>query len=325
MRVWFTSGEQFLSRTRTVPSSPSVVESTVDRLLRGPTAAEARENVESQIPVGVTLRSIDVDDDLVAQVHLSPGFLKGVPTDAALRTDEQRATLRARLGQVTYTVTQFAHVKTAQIYAGDQALATFDRGDYRRPSGDPPETSVDPGDADTGIRRVQEDLAELGYLPRAAVDGKSGDRTRQAVLAFQGWEGLARDGVVGPQTRRQLRTAARPKPRGEGRRIEVYRGKGVALVVRGGRTVRALHVSTGKPSHETPAGTFEVFRKERRSWSVPFSVWLPYASYFNRGIAFHEYATVPAYPASHGCVRVAAPDAAWLYEFATIRTEVEVL
>ncbi|MBM3665880.1 MAG: L,D-transpeptidase [Actinobacteria bacterium] len=69
---------------------------------------------------------------------------------------------------------------------------------------------------------------------------------------------------------------------------------------------------------ETPAGTYEAFRKELSSRSVPFSTWLPYASYFNSGIAFHEYAQVPPYPASHGCVRVPAPEAPFVYEFAAI-------
>jgi lipoprotein-anchoring transpeptidase ErfK/SrfK len=54
-------------------------------------------------------------------------------------------------------------------------------------------------------------------------------------------------------------------------------------------------------------------------------VWLPYASYFNRGIAFHEYHDVPAVPASHGCVRLPAPEAPTVYAFATVGTRVTVL
>ena len=87
----------------------------------------------------------------------------------------------------------------------------------------------------------------------------------------------------------------------------------------------AIHVSSGGPGNETPAGTFAVFRKELRSWSVPFQVWLPYASYFNQGIAFHEYPDVPPTPASHGCVRVPAPEAPGVYKFAKIDTPVIVI
>ena len=87
---------------------------------------------------------------------------------------------------------------------------------------------------------------------------------------------------------------------------------------------RAIHVSSGAPSTPTPAGSYEVFRKEKNSWSVPFQQWLPVRLYFNAGIAFHEYAQVPTYPASHGCVRVPSPEARYVYGFAKIGTAVIV-
>jgi lipoprotein-anchoring transpeptidase ErfK/SrfK len=52
---------------------------------------------------------------------------------------------------------------------------------------------------------------------------------------------------------------------------------------------------------------------------------MPWASYFTGGIAFHEYSYVPAYPASHGCVRMMARDAPLMYAFATTGTPVDVL
>jgi lipoprotein-anchoring transpeptidase ErfK/SrfK len=50
---------------------------------------------------------------------------------------------------------------------------------------------------------------------------------------------------------------------------------------------------------------------------------MPYASYFVGGYALHEGA-VPTYPASHGCVRLPAGDAADVYRFATVTTAVIV-
>ena len=67
-----------------------------------------------------------------------------------------------------------------------------------------------------------------------------------------------------------------------------------------------------------------MFRKEVNSWSVPYQVWLPWASYFNAGIAFHGYLDIPPHPASHGCVRVPEPEAEHLYDFARIGTPVIV-
>jgi lipoprotein-anchoring transpeptidase ErfK/SrfK len=89
--------------------------------------------------------------------------------------------------------------------------------------------------------------------------------------------------------------------------------------------LRVLHVSSGAAATPTPPGSYAVTRKEVRSWSVPFQVWLPYASYFVGGIAFHEYPEVPAFPASHGCVRVPSFDARWLFDFLSVGTPVRVL
>jgi N-acetylmuramoyl-L-alanine amidase len=78
------------------------------------------------------------------------------------------------------------------------------------------------------------------------------------------------------------------------------------------------------PRLRRSAGSFQIFRKERESWSTSYRVWLPYASYFSRVIAFHGYSTVPPYAASHGCVRISAPEAASVYSFARLGTRVVV-
>jgi lipoprotein-anchoring transpeptidase ErfK/SrfK len=85
--------------------------------------------------------------------------------------------------------------------------------------------------------------------------------------------------------------------------------------------VRAIHVSTGAGG-ATPLGRFSVYRKELMSWSVPFQTWMPYASYFYGGYAMHAYPSVPAYPASHGCVRLPAVEAPGVYAFASFGSPV---
>lgn len=178
----------------------------------------------------------------------------------------------------------------------------------------------------TTLRDVQLRLAGLGYLAPANIDGVDGDATRHALIAFQAWEGLVRDGASGPTTIARLRTAEAPTPdsAAAGRRIEVYRDKGVALLLDGDRLSRAIHISSGAPGYTTPSGQFAIGRKELNSWSYKFKTWLPYASYFVGGIAFHQYPDVPAYPASHGCVRVPYTEAAMLYDFAQPGTAVAV-
>ncbi|MFL5870036.1 MAG: L,D-transpeptidase family protein [Solirubrobacterales bacterium] len=332
--LYFTSGEQFRKFTRDLPVSGSEVQTATEALLAGPTEAERTAEVPAQttIPRGVELVGSSLEDG-VARVELSDRFLLGIPTDPDRRGREQQATLDARIGQVTYTLNQFEGVRAIEIQAGGETVATGERpADYAKPSGGPPlfraEHRKQPKQAakTPGTREIQQRLAELRFLPRSAVDGVNGYRTQQAVIAFQAWNGLGRDGVVGPQTTAALASAHRPRPRGSApaHRIEVYRDKGVALLIEQGKTKRAVHVSSGAPGTPTPAGTFKVFRKERRSWSIPFQVWLPWASYFYEGIAFHEYPDVPPYPASHGCVRVPAPEAHGVYDFASIGTAVVV-
>ena len=175
------------------------------------------------------------------------------------------------------------------------------------------------------VAMIQAHLAELGYLPAAAVHGSLNERTRQAIVAFQGWEGLERSGVAGQATFARLAAAARPLPSpGSGSRIEVHLDRQVALLVRGKTVERAIHVSTGASATPTPTGSFRVYRKERNSWSFPYSVWLPWASYFTGGVAFHGHAEVPPQPASHGCVRIPLAEAPTVYAFARVGVLVRV-
>ena len=170
------------------------------------------------------------------------------------------------------------------------------------------------GMAGPDVRHLQERLSDIGYMPAASVSGRFGRGTWHAVVAFQGWSALARDGVAGTQTRKALRRAQRPTPASARAGIEVHVAAQVMLLVRGGRAERAIHVSTGAGG-ATPVGRYRILRRERMSWSRRFAVWMPFAQYFTGGYALHEYPSVPAYPASHGCVRVPAEEVRRVWDF----------
>jgi PKD repeat protein len=153
------------------------------------------------------------------------------------------------------------------------------------------------GSRGPSVLALERRLAELHYaLPR--VDALYAHDTVEAVLAFQKVHGLPRTGRVEPWLWRRLAVAGIPKARRGGDYIEVDKTKQVLFIVRGGQVAKAVHVSTGATGN-TPLGNWQVYRK------VPGWDWvLWYPLYFLRGFAIHGYPSVPAYPASHGCVRV---------------------
>lgn len=329
VKVYFVKGEQFAPVARAVAATSSAPTGAMEALLAGPTAAERSQGIDTTIPGGATLTSVTVADG-TATVDIAHAQTAPTAFDVSLRP--------ARASQIVYTLTAIPGIHDVVIRVNGEDRATFvgselalqgslDTGDLSRPVTLPSEPAEVPnGHAPADPAAVQRRLVALRYLPAGAVTGTWDYRTSQAVTAFQAWQGLDRDGAVGPQTLAELETASPPVPAktGTGRRIEVYRSKGVTLLIDGSSIVQAVHSSSGAPGYETPAGDYSVFRKEENSWSVPYQVWLPWASYFNGGIAFHEYPDVPPQPASHGCVRIPAPEAQGLYAFAAIGTPVSV-
>jgi peptidoglycan/xylan/chitin deacetylase (PgdA/CDA1 family)/lipoprotein-anchoring transpeptidase ErfK/SrfK len=161
---------------------------------------------------------------------------------------------------------------------------------------------------------LQRRLTQLGY-PVKGIDGAFGERTQQAVYAFQKVHGFNRDGVVSPKEMTAIAVARRPtvRQRSVKRYIEVDISRQVLFEVRRRRVFKVLPVSTGnekfykqdgvKYKAHTPRGSFRIGRKIS-GWrkSRLGRLWNP--SYFTGGYAIHGSPSVPVYPASHGCVRI---------------------
>ena len=60
------------------------------------------------------------------------------------------------------------------------------------------------GDRGEDVKKLQERLIELGYLPEGAADGAYGGQTRLAVRRFQYFNGLTVDGIAGRATQTNL-------------------------------------------------------------------------------------------------------------------------
>ena len=143
-------------------------------------------------------------------------------------------------------------------------------------------------------------------------------------MAFQKVEGLDRDGVVGAGTAAALDQARRPSAASSGGDlIEVDKARQVLFVVRGGEVRWVLNVSTGTEEEYWVNGRTEVADTPAGRWQVEWAVdgldvgelgGLYRPRYFHRdGIAVHGYSDVPAYPASHGCVRVSNAAIDWIW------------
>ncbi|MCP4962869.1 MAG: murein L,D-transpeptidase [Actinomycetia bacterium] len=171
----------------------------------------------------------------------------------------------------------------------------------------------------------QESLTALGYW-LGEIDGQLGPNTVHAVTAFQKAEELPRTGQLDPATVERLAVAVTPAGRSTaGAVIEIDLARQILLVVSEGQVQRIYDTATGAPATPTPAGQFEIYHEIDGYRYAPLGT-LYRPKYFNGGIALHGYTSVPAQPASHGCIRVtyAAMDHLWATGAAPIGTPVWV-
>ena len=170
---------------------------------------------------------------------------------------------------------------------------------------------------DPGIeerRWAEQRLWNLGYWA-GPVDGKFDSASRHALMAFQKVEGRPRTGNLTRAELEALQKASRPQPRDGGYvHIEIDLTRQVLFVIdETGSVSRILSVSSGNERRyvdhgqvhraHTPRGTFKVLRKIN-GWRLSSLGLMYYPSYIVNGVAVHGSASVPAQPASHGCIRV---------------------
>ena len=322
--VYFVRGEQLTPVTR--PGATAL--DAVRRLIAGPTRTELARGFRTYVPASTRVRSVTVANGL-ATVDLTEPFATGSNPGSML----------ARLAELVRTLTGLQGTTRVQLLVDGAPTAGMFPGvstsspvTFRFletpnvPVPKPPQLRLPA--PDPAVKATQQSLIGLGYLLPGDDDGRFGPATQNAILAFQKWEGLDRTGLVDKRTKSRLATAVHPSPLtrgGAGKRAEILLDRQVALLIDNDKVVRAIPVSSGKPSTPTPPGDYRVYAKIQRWWSVPFREWLPYALPFVGGIAFHEFADVPAYPASHGCVRQSFTVAPWTYRFAYVGMPVKVI
>ena len=171
----------------------------------------------------------------------------------------------------------------------------------------------------SAVMALQHRLTALHYFDVATADGVFEQDTYHAVIAFQKVQGLTRDGIVGPATWARLARPHVPAPRYRlaTASLEVNLARQVIYYVRGGTIQRIIDASTGSGAWYysrgrlsraiTPTGRFHIYWRYGAGWQ-PGPLGAMYRpNYFYGGYAVHGMTSVPAYPASHGCVRMTVP------------------
>jgi len=182
--------------------------------------------------------------------------------------------------------------------------------------------------SDQEISEARDLLDRLGYWVNSEATGK-GVSLRHALIAFQKIEGRERTGVLNREELEALRVAERPWVLETGYpHIEIDLHRQVLFVVdcpEGDLCILPISSGSGEFFTEggetrqalTPTGRFEVYHKVQ-VWRKSTLGLLYYPNYIYYGIAIHGNPSVPARPASHGCIRIPMFAAREFSEIATV-------
>jgi peptidoglycan hydrolase-like protein with peptidoglycan-binding domain len=193
-----------------------------------------------------------------------------------------------------------------------------------------------PGMQGEPVLALQQRLVALHYDP-GPVDGRYGAGLTSAVMAFQKVTGMPRNGRATLDVLAAIGAATDPPPMlpdGGATRIEVDFKRQVLFFWKDAALARIIPVSTGNGKRYceegicgvavTPSGSFRIERRIKgRRKSYLGLLYDP--MYFYGGYAIHGSPSVPAYPASHGCVRIPMHVSGWMYSAVPNRTPVYLI
>lgn len=106
--------------------------------------------------------------------------------------------------------------------------------------------------------------------------------------------------------------------------IVVNLAKQSYTVIDNNKLIKTGKVSTGKSGHRTPSGHFTIHTKYANVMSKKYKAPMNYAMFFIGSLYAIHQGVVPGYPASHGCIRVPAKDASYLFGVLPIGTHLTI-
>ena len=174
------------------------------------------------------------------------------------------------------------------------------------------------GERGLKVLLLQRALVKEGFA--TPVTGYYDDATARGVLAFRKTNEMGRDGYALKEVYAMLMRGEGayklryPKAGKNGKHVEFDWSRQVLVLARGGKPYRTYHTSSGAPATPTVFGSYRFYLKTPGTNSLG----MVHSSYFIGGYAIHGYASVPNYPASHGCLRVPIPNAASIFNWIDI-------
>ncbi len=184
-----------------------------------------------------------------------------------------------------------------------------------------------PAGLGTGARGAEVAALELRlealHYDVGTVDDLYDQNTAYGVMAFQKVTGMGRTGRATDDVVTALATATPPPalvPTGGENRVEIDIPRQVLFLYKANTLQKILTISSGNNKRfcsegycrraVTPGGSYGFYRQGRGWETGPLgSLYNPI--YFNGGIAVHGSKSVPAQPASHGCIRIPMSAAEW--------------
>lgn len=177
------------------------------------------------------------------------------------------------------------------------------------------------GDEGAWVSELRLRLSELGFRPG---EGSTYDSViSSAVIAFEKYHGLERDGVFEADNWQLLDAAVAIPYRADiPDRLEVDLGRQILTLVLGHQPAGIIPISSANgatytswngntATARTPEGEFSFYREEG-GWYRSYLGRMYHPFFFRGGYAIHGSNSVPAYPASHGCIRTRIDDQDWL-------------
>ncbi len=114
LEVWFLDGEQLARQSRSHEATPLVATAAMKALLAGPSPAELESGLDTSVPADTKLLGISIKKG-VATVDLTSQYQSGGGS----------LSMKARLAQVVYTLTQFPTVRAVLFHLDGEPVSVF--------------------------------------------------------------------------------------------------------------------------------------------------------------------------------------------------------